>query len=117
MPETLKRLLTSHHTLFDTCIVLLQALPASLRVLLAFSAPVGVLAQLTALESLTLEDTFSNAGEAACSLSALQGLTRLHLGRAEDAEMDTIRVCTGLRMRCLGGASLLPAQSGTGNIL
>lgn len=96
--------------------VLLQALPASLRVLLAFSAPVDVLAQLTALESLTLEDTISDAGEAASSLSALQQLTRLHLGRAEDAEMDTIRACTGLRSLCLGGASLLPAQSSIGNI-
>jgi hypothetical protein len=74
----------AHHTLRDTCIALLQALPASLRVLRTCTAPVEVLALLTALESLTLEDTISDAEEATCSLSVLQRLTRLHLGRAED---------------------------------
>ena len=69
-----------------------------------------VLAQLTALECLTLEDTISDAEEATCSLSALQRLTQLHLGRAEDFELDTVVACTGLRTLCLGGASLLKAE-------
>jgi hypothetical protein len=86
--------------------VLPQALPASLRVLQAFRVPVDVLARLTALESLTLDDTIGGAAEAGCGLSALQQLTRLRLGGAADAEMRLIDGCTGLRTLCLRSARL-----------
>ena len=85
----------------DTCTVLLQALPASLRVLQAFRVPLDVLAQLTALESLTLEDSVSNVTGAACSLSVLQRLTRLQWGCAKHAELDLITACSGLRTLCI----------------
>ena len=94
-----------HASCLDTFMVLLQALPASLRVLHASTAPVELLAQLTALESLTLENRFSHAASATCSLSMLQRLTMLQLGRAKAAELDMIGACAGLRTLCLHGAS------------
>ena len=89
----------------DTCLVLLQALPASLRVLHASTAPAELLARLTVLESLTLDDTISQVAAATCSFSALQRLTMLQLGRAHDAELDMIRACTGLRTLYFGSES------------
>ena len=70
-------------------VMLLQAMPASLRALQAFGVSVEVLARLTALESLKLEDIVGDAVETTCGLSVLQRLTRLHLGDAEDAELRT----------------------------
>ena len=103
-----------HWSLCDTFhVMLLQVMLASLRVLQAFRVPVEVLARLTALESLTLEDTVGNAAEAACGLSVLQRLTRLHLGHAQDAQLRIFAGCTGLRTLSLGGASMLVTWSCT----
>jgi hypothetical protein len=94
-----------HASRRDSFLVLLQALPASLRVLHASTAPVELLLQLTALEALTLDEK-EDAAPVTCRLSALQRLTMLQLGHwVGKAELDMIGGCTSLRTLCLRGAS------------
>ena len=93
-----------HASRRDSFLVLLQALPASLRVLHASTAPAELLSQLTALEALTLDE--EDAAAVTCRWSALQRLTMLQLGHwVGEAELPMIGGCTGLRTLCLRSAS------------
>ena len=82
-----------------------QALPSSLRVLEAYLVPAKVLAELTALERLSLDSMIRSVGRPTCSLSTLQRLTLLHFNYAEDEDLLAFAGCTGLRALCLTSAS------------
>lgn len=103
------------HSVLNALVVLVQALPASLQVLQAARVPVILLAQLTALEFLTLEDTISHAAAATCSLSVLGRLTMLQMGRSRNAELDMIGGCTSHRTLYLRSTSFGQAEA-TGSI-